>query len=142
MSPEALPGDGPPRIPISPWADSATLTSPDGRTTAAIADAWEIAMGAPTSGELTLSNGMSRDSCNPSMIWSEDSDYLAVPQWTTDRAQRLLVLCVSKRTSRYAPGQYRVLELHSFRAGVVRGVDSPIHMPRPIEVDVRQLPWS
>jgi len=35
--------------------------------TAIISDAAEIAMGAPTSGELKLSNGMRRDNCSPFM---------------------------------------------------------------------------
>jgi hypothetical protein len=82
-----------------------TLVSPDGHTTAQITDASGIAMGAPTSGELRLSNGMTRAGCNPSIVWSEDSDFLAVPQWTRERSQRLLIVCLSRRTSRYAPGE-------------------------------------
>jgi hypothetical protein len=127
---------------ISPWAASAELASPDGRTVARVADASEIAMGAPTSGTLQLSNGMSRESCNPSMVWSDDSAYLAVPQWTRERRQRLLIVSVARQTSRYAPGEYRVLELHAFRDGVVSGVDSPVYQSRPVAVDVRQLAWD
>jgi len=119
-----------------------TLTSPDGRTTATIEDAMEIAMGGPTFGRLTLSNGMFRESCNPSMVWSEDSEYLAVPQWTKERAQRLLVISVVRRSARYAPSEYRVLELRAFRNGKIRGIDSPIFMPQAIEVDVTALGWD
>lgn len=121
---------------ISPWSTSATLPSPDGRVTATIAEAIEIGMGAPTSGTLVLSGGTVRESCNPSMVWSDDSEYLAVPEWTSQRTQRLLVISARQGASRYAPGHYRVLELHDFAHGRVRGVDSPAWNPMAIDVDV------
>ena len=127
---------------ISPWADNAQITSPDGRWIASIAEAGEIGMGAPTLGVLRISNGLTRPSCNPSMVWSSDSEYLAVPQWTRDRRQRLMIISVSRRASRYAPGEYRVLELESFESGVVRGVDSPAHLPTPIRVDITPMDWE
>lgn len=99
-------------------------------------------MGAPTSGRLVVSNGISRENCNPSMVWSDDSEFLAVPEWTRDRMQRLVVIAVQRRTARYAPGEYRVLQLESFAGGIIRGTDSPIHHPRRIEVAVRDLPWD
>lgn len=127
---------------ISPWHDRAELTSPDGNVTATIRDAMEIAMGAPTSGELVLSNGLSRHDCSPSMVWSSDSEYLAVPEWTRERNQRLLIISMSRRQSRYAPGKYRVLELESFDGATVKGIDSPIYMPKRIEVDISKINWE
>jgi hypothetical protein len=124
---------------ISPWDDKAELKSPDGKFTVCIPDAFEIAMGAPTSGQLRISNGITRDDCNPSMIWSADSEYLAVPQWTKDCNQRLLVISVTRKKSWYASGKYRVLQLESFIDGVIKGIDSPIHMPRQIAVDVSNI---
>ncbi|MBI3024620.1 MAG: hypothetical protein HYY66_02875, partial [Candidatus Tectomicrobia bacterium] len=47
-----------------------------------------------------------------------------------------------RRQVRYAPGIYRVLELHAFAGGVVRGVDSPAYAPRPFEVDVSRIEWE
>ena len=126
---------------ISAWAYEARLVSPDGRFVAEVVDLNEVAMGAPTRGTLRVSNGLIRESCGPSVVWSVDSEYLAVPQWTSRRDQRLVVLSMSRREARYAPGEYRVLELAGFEGGVVRGVDSPIHMPRPVEVDVERLGW-
>lgn len=125
----------------SPWDWGVEAVSPDGSVVASIEDATEIAMGAPTSGRLVLSNGMFRESCNPSLVWSDDSEYLAVPQWTPGHMQRLMIISVSRRQSRCARGTYRVLELHSFRGGVVRGVDSPVHMPKRIAVKVSDLSW-
>lgn len=112
---------------ISPWQQNdVELKSPDGSVTAILSDLMEIAMGAPTAGTLVLSNGMSRMICNPSMVWSSDSEYLAVPEWTKDRNQRLLIISISRRQSRYASGQYRVLELESFDGSLIKGIDSPI----------------
>ena len=125
----------------SPWAAGVTMTSPDGAVTARIDDAGEIAMGAPTSGDLHLSNGMSFERCNPSITWSDDSRYLAVPQWTPDRKQRLLVVSVERRTAGFLGGTFRVLELHSFEGGVVRGIDSPIYQPCAIELGIEEIEW-
>ncbi|MGD8240333.1 MAG: hypothetical protein PVH68_17390 [Armatimonadota bacterium] len=124
---------------VSPWDSSVESISPDGQIVATIEDANEVAMGAPTRGQLVLSNGVVRERCNPSIVWSDDSEYLAVPQWTPDRMQRLMIISVSRRESRCAPGIYDVLQLESFEGGVVRGTDSPIHLPRRIAVDVSDL---
>jgi hypothetical protein len=125
---------------VSPWSyESLALKSPDGKWTASMDDASEIAMGAPCSGTLKLSNGQTTDNCSPSIVWSEDSRYLAVPQWTKDRMQRLVIIDVVGKQRRVAPGEYRVLALESFSGGVVKGIDSPIHEPRPLAFDVRPL---
>lgn len=127
---------------ISPWTDSVYLTSPDGKLTAVIDDASEVGQGAPTYGILNISNGMSYRSCNPSIVWSDNSRYLAVPQWTRERDQRLLVISLEDQSSGYAPGLFRVLELHSFLNGKIKGIDSPIYQPREIEIDVNQIQWA
>jgi hypothetical protein len=127
---------------ISPWADQVNLSSPDGKTTAVIDDAAEVGMGAPTSGRLRLSNGLTFESCNPSLVWSSDSVYLAVPQWTPLRNQRLLIISVTRRRHGYAPGEYRVLRLESFNQGVIRGIDSPVYQPRPVRVDLADIDWA
>ena len=56
-------------------------------------------MGAPTYGILNISNGMSYRGCNPSIVWSDDFKYLAVPQWTRERDQRLLVISLEQKFS-------------------------------------------
>jgi len=98
-------------------------------------------MGAPTSGILNISDGMSFPGCNPSIVWSDDSQYLAVPQWTPEREQRLLVISLEQKSPGYAPSLFRVLELHSFSNGKIKGIDSPIHQPREIEIDISQVQW-
>jgi hypothetical protein len=134
-------------MPISPWDTSVTLPSPDGRLTAAIEDAREVGMGAPTRGRLVLSNGMALADCNPSMAWSEDSRLLAVPQWVEVQGsnapgQRLAVVDPVNRRVGYAEGLYRVLEVHSFSGGVIRCVDSPAHHPRRFGALVSGVAWG
>ena len=127
---------------ISPWDYSVYLTSPDGELTAAIIDASEIAMGAPTWGTLTISNGMTFQKCNPSIVWSDDSQFLAVPQWTRERDQRLMIIAVKENKVGYATGIFSVLELHSFVGGKIKGIDSPIHKPSEIDIDVGDIEWA
>jgi hypothetical protein len=127
---------------ISPWTDSVYLISPDGKLSAEISDAMEVGMGAPTHGTLQISNGMSFRSCNPSIVWSDDSRYLAVPQWTRERDQRLLVISVEERSFGYAPGTFSVLELHSFSGGKIKGIDSPVYRPSVLEIEVGTVQWA
>ena len=126
---------------ISPWAYEAKAVSPDGALVAEVGDLGEIAMGGPTSGRLHLSNGLTLPDASPSIVWSEDSEYLAVPVWTLYRQQRLVVISMSRRDSRYAPGTYRVLELARFEGGVIEGTDSPAHQPRPVSIAADQIQW-
>jgi hypothetical protein len=126
--------------PISPWNDSADCTSPDGRFRAIIVNACEVGMGAPTSGMLSIieiaDNGrvIARfESCSPSLVWSSDSAALAVPRWTRERRQRLSVIAVPSGNIIAEAEEFRVLELHEFDRGVVKGVDSPAYMPRAFE---------
>ena len=121
---------------ISPWEWSVEVSSPDGKLTAIIKDAGEIAMGAPTSGTLRLSNGFTVEGCKPSIVWSSDSQYLAVPQWTKNKAQRLLIVEPATKKITVMPGSYRVLQLESFENGFISGIDSPVHMPTQLRVHV------
>jgi hypothetical protein len=41
----------------------------------------EISMGNPTIGTLEVSDGLRLKHCNPAILWSSDSRYLAVPQY-------------------------------------------------------------
>jgi hypothetical protein len=53
-------------------------------------------MSSPTFGTLILSDGFRLDACNPSVLWSDTSRFLAVPQWRymfgLRLRQRLLIL--------------------------------------------------
>ena len=127
---------------ISAWDYSLNLTSPDGQVTAVIDDAHEFGQGSPTTGTLVLSNGLTFEGCNPSAVWSEDSKFLAVPQWTTVPHQRLLVISIERKTVGYPRELFSLLELHSFSGGRIKGVDSPAYKPREIEVDLNDVRWK
>jgi hypothetical protein len=131
--------------PISPWSAAADVVSPDGRYRAVIAEAIEVGMGAPTSGTLVISDNQGGrthvrvESCNPSIVWSSDSRTMAFPQWTPDRQQRLCVVSFPGGVVRSLDENFRVLELHSLEGGIVRGIDSPVYMPRGFERPVEDL---
>ena len=57
-------------------------------------------MGHPTSSILCLSIGLHITDCNPSFLWSDDSRYLAVPQFFRRmgmQRQRLLIVAVEEQ---------------------------------------------
>jgi hypothetical protein len=80
--------------------------------------------------------------CNPSAVWSDDSKFLAVPQWTKLQRQRILVISIERATVGHTADIFSVLELHSFSAGKIKGIDSPIHKPREIEIDLSEIRWK
>jgi hypothetical protein len=123
------------RPPISPFDDAVTLPSPDGRHRASLEDAREIQMGGPNRGTLRV-NRMVREDCSPSMVWSDDSEYLAVVD-IVDREHpaRLVILSMRRREARTVPGALYVVELESFSQGVVHGT----HRGEAIEIDVRAI---
>ena len=55
-------------------------------------------MGNPTSGLLCVAGGPHMERCNPSFVWSEDSRYLAVPQFHGFFGrQRLLIVVFEEK---------------------------------------------
>ncbi len=83
------------------WRRSHQAESPNKKYMAEINPATEISMGNPTYGTLNLSNGLSLAKCNPSFIWSDDSRFLAVPQYTSNwfrsfGKQRLLIIDIGE----------------------------------------------
>lgn len=130
-------------MPISAWDSFAKADSPNGRFTAAYDDATEIAMGAPTSGVITVTEKQTGSciaelrSTNGSFVWASDSSALAFPRWTRSKMQQLVVLRLSDGTTEPLTGEYRVLELGAFHENVIEGIDSPIHLPAVVRVDLK-----
>jgi hypothetical protein len=127
---------------ISPWHDEAKQDSPDGRFVAVYDRAMEIAMGGPTVGRLIIKakNNNARiaefPDANGSFVWAVDSSALAFPRWTPERMQRLMLIHVSTGTPVTLPGEYSVLQLQSFRDGLIVGVDSPGPHAIPVSINV------
>jgi hypothetical protein len=123
-------------VPISPWDDIAVLRSPDGRKRATFFDGLEIAMGGPTVGTVTVyadGTAWQVDNVNASMVWSSDSRRLAIPFWK-GHVQRLMILDTETQTRSVGTAEYRVLQLEEFNGGVVRAIDSPIHVPAVVAI--------
>lgn len=63
------------------WRKSFRAESPTGAFVAQINPAWEVSMGSPNHGTLCVSAGVHVQHCSPTFLWSDDSRYLAVPQF-------------------------------------------------------------
>lgn len=111
------------------WRRWHRAESPNGCRVAVIDPAHEVSMGNATSGMLCVTGGPHIERCNPSFLWSEDSNYLAVPQYHGFWGrQRLLILvfhdkCVfasKQRDSYFQPesfsGEKLVVRISPFKS--------------------------
>ena len=121
---------------ISPWSFEINVKSPNQIHLASVTNANEIAMGAPTSGILSIDGKIISNSCNPSIMWSNDSKYLAFPEWTRFNDQKLVVYSVSSGELKRFPKNYRVLEIQQFIGRHIKAVDSPICKPKEIDLEI------
>ncbi len=117
------------------WRRSLRATSPDGRYVAQIDPAYEVSMGNPTSGTLCLSMGLHIERCNPSFLWSEDSRYLAVPQFFCRfglRRQRLLIVAVQQQYVLASRESTYYFQPESFTGSQLVVVKNPFRSPRDL----------
>jgi len=103
------------------WRRSYEAVSPDGRRIAVMGQAMEIYMSGPTKGILTISGTMKIPDCSPAFLWSDDSRYLAAPQWkyVLRRRQRLLVVDLEQSAIYISAARYRLLQLNAFSGGLL-----------------------
>lgn len=130
------------------WRTSHRAVAPNGLHVAEIAHAMEHSMSNPTVGTLRVSDGLELQKCGPAFLWSDDSRYLAVPQWhrrfVSGLHQRLVIVDVEHRTiytsrftgslllpKTFAQGRIEVLLSHS--AGITFGWKK-----KPLIVEVPQ----
>ena len=123
------------------WRRSFSLASPDGRTTAEISDAVEISMSNPTIGTLVISTGVTIENCNPSFIWSDDSRYLAVPQYSRNRLfgigkQRLVVVDVAARRAWRSRKLAYYIQPETFSDGRLALTIEPARKARTVTYDI------
>jgi len=119
------------------WRSSHRAASPDGTLVARIDPAHEVSMGNPTSGILCVSNGLHVERCNPSFVWSDDSNFLAVPQFFQElvlfRRQRVLVISFQRKMV-YASNQAAwYFQPESFDGGRLVVTPEPTHGKRRME---------
>ena len=124
--------DWPYNLPI--WQASLHLDAPNGEAWAKIENAVEISMGNPTVGTLKTSSGLLIEHCNPGFIWSDDSIYIAVPQYSFSRIwgygkQRLLVIDVKENTKWQSPKLAYYIQPESFEHGEISIVMNPVKKP-------------
>jgi len=94
-------------------------------------------MGNPTHGTLKLSDGLELTYCNPSFIWSDDSRYLAVPQFAGFfRRQRMLVIDVVERIVFASSDRAWYFQPDSFEAGCL------IASKEPNRKSPKQIRWD
>mgnify|MGYP000879037592 CR=1 FL=1 len=151
----------------SAWSYSAKECSADGKFGAKF-EGHEIAMGAPSLGELRLyasaeAQGLNlkceeiesenvkfsqsgeieqillSEQATACFTFSDDSRFLAFAEWTADKMQLVKVLRLADMSIKTVGGLQRVAEFLSFRDGLLEILDSPIFMPASFWVDVREL---
>ncbi|MBC2883349.1 flagellar protein [Campylobacter sp. Marseille-Q3452] len=150
----------------SAWSYSAKECSADGKFSAEF-EGHEIAMGAPSLGELRLyasaeaqglnlkceeSDGENEnvkfsqsgeillsEQATACFTFSDDSRFLAFAEWTADKMQLVKVLRLADMSLKTVDRLQRVAEFLSFRDGLLEILDSPIFMPGSFWVDVREL---
>ena len=106
---------------------------------AEIEHASEVSMGNPTIGTLVLSNGLEVEKCNPGFIWSDDSRFLAVAQFTSNwlggtGKQKLLVINVLENNAWRSPKLAHYVQPESFKNGSVSVTINPFR-----KAEIRQF---
>ena len=150
----------------SAWSYSAKECSADGKFSAEF-EGHEIAMGAPSLGELRLYASAKAQDLNlkreesdnknenvkfsqsdeillseqatACFMFSDDSQFLAFAEWTADKIQLVKVLRLADMSIKTVDRLQRVAEFLSFRDGLLEILDSPIFTPGSFWVDVREL---
>ncbi len=118
------------------WRTSHRTVSPDGKLIAQINPAREVAMSAPTFGILCVSNGLHVERCNPSFVWSDDSRYLAVPQFYMRlgliKRQRLIVIDFQRPFVHISKSSEYFYQPESFAGGELIVSINPAHGKRQV----------
>lgn len=129
--------------PISPWHGAEFVPSSDGQQIARFTESMEIAMGAPLASSLSINGTNIEGKFLPSCVWSSDSKFLALPKWIWGgehhKRQQLSVYSVEQQVLHVATQRYGVLQLNSFEAGLVKGVNSPAYQPEAFEFEISEL---
>ena len=144
----------------SAWDYEANACSSDGKFSAKF-EGCEVAMGAPTLGELRLFINSKHclnlknepylvkdddtlqillsERATACFLFSEDSKFLAFSEWTADKMQIVKVVRLADMSIKTAGKPKRVVEFLSFDDGVLEILDSPIFMPKNYTLDIRTL---
>lgn len=111
---------------------------------AEIKNATEVSMGNPTTGTLILSTGLEVENCNPSFIWSDDSKFLAVAQYTFSRIwgrgkQKLLIIDVNNGSAWRSSKLAYFLQPETFQNEKVTVTINPFHKPKTRQFSIESI---
>lgn len=111
--------------------------SPDGNDHAEIEKAYEVSMSSPTCGALRTRSCFALEYCSPSFIWSDDSRYLAVPQFFTRfgllRRQRIAIVDIKDRRGYLSRQIGFYYQPESFAEGVLSVTKEPFKKKETIQ---------
>ncbi len=126
---------------LPPWRREYEELSPDGNYNAKIHEAWELSMSGPTSGKLFIGDIFRIEKCSPTFVWSNDSRYLAVPQWCgfLRKREHLLILDLEDKKIYVSRKKYRLLILNSFVDGIISLTESPLWRPKEIRISLDEI---
>jgi hypothetical protein len=120
------------------WRRFYRAASPDGQRVAQIDPAYEVSMGNPTSGMLCVTGGPHIERCNPSFVWSDDSRYLAVPQYFGfSGRQRLLIISFEEKRAFASKESEWYFQPESFSRGQLLVTINPFRSPRSRGAPIR-----
>ncbi|MGV6832051.1 MAG: hypothetical protein ACWA5P_10900 [bacterium] len=124
----------------TPWDFKNEYPAPNGLILLEFGDLGEVAMGAPLSGECFLNiNGAKRKLdglFGGPIVWSENSEIAAIPYWTKNRAQKLVIIDTKRMRMMISKKNFRVIELSEIKNGLVLGIDSPIYRTEQIKFNI------
>ena len=111
------------------WRRQHAADSPDGTDSAEIKKATEVSMGNPTCGTLTTRSGLEMKQCNPSFMWSDDSRYLAIPEYFSRfglfRRQRMVVVDTKEKKGYRSPEIAYYFQVERFEKGILQATREP-----------------
>jgi hypothetical protein len=119
------------------WRRFHRAQSPDGQRLALIDPAHEVSMGNPTAGLLCVTGGPPLERCNPSFVWSDDSHYLAVPQFHGFFGrQRLLIVAFEQKCVFVSNQREWYFQPESFSSGQLLVKINPFRSTREITFNI------
>lgn len=63
------------------------------------------------------------------MLWSDNSQKIALPIWTENRKQKILIVDVNTLVATLYKKEFRVLHFESFIDDHLKRIDSPLYKP-------------
>lgn len=130
-----------------PWSFDNEFISPDNVHRLFYYGLQEVSEGAPLGGicEWINAEGSKRRFwrlCAGPPQWQKEGKFVAIPVWTdrilSGKRQRIALLNTENATLTVFRRIYRVCHLHLFEDKILSGIDSPLHKPKRIEIDIRK----